>query len=351
MIKRRQVLRQLLQTSGGLIGASLLGGCSPRSFAALFPLELLDPDIPLPAHLLTPLREFYVQSYALAAHVDRDTWQLKIKGAVTHPLTLSFADILAAPQENFYLTMECIGNPKGGNLIGNAHWMGTPLLPFLEKAGVQPQATEFRLQGADWYETTLPVTEVMRPEVRLVHRMNGEPLTAEHGYPLRIIIPGHFGQKQPKWLVGIEASPQAKRGFWEHQGWSNTAEIPTHALVRQVQNRRVWNQQHRVRYESGGEQDWRQGILVAGVALDRSSPIQQIEISINGGQTWVQAEQNSPSSAHEWTLWRYRWQPSQPGQYTLLARAISARQGQNLEDVNYRDGNTAPLQIQITLAA
>lgn len=350
-MKRRQLLQQLLQTSGGLIGASLLTGCNQKSLASLFSLDLRTAEVPLPAHLLTPLSEFYVQSYALAPSVKVDTWKLQIKGAVMAPLTLTFDDILAAPQEEFYLTMECIGNPKGGNLIGNARWTGTPLLPFLERAGVQPEAVEFRLQGADWYETTLPVAEVMRPEVRLVHRMNGEPLTTAHGYPVRILIPGHFGQKQPKWLVGIEASPKAKRGFWEKLGWSNTAEIPTHALPRQVQNIRVWNKQHRLQLAPQGDQGWQQGILVAGVALDKSSPIQQIQVSTNGGQTWEPAEQNQPHSPHEWTLWRYRWQPSQPGEYTLLARAISEREPQNVDDTHFKDGTTAPLQIQVTLVA
>lgn len=350
-MKRRQLLKQLLQTSGGLIGASLLTGCSQKSLAALFPLDLRADDVPLPTHLLTPLSEFYVQSYALVPHVKVDTWTLQIKGAVATPLTLTFADLLAAPQEDFYLTMECIGNPKGGNLIGNACWTGTPLLPFLEQAGVQPEAVEFRLQGADWYETTLPVADVIRPDVRLVHRMNGEPLTAAHGYPVRMIIPGHFGQKQPKWLVGIEASPKAKRGFWENQGWSNTAEIPTHALVRQVQNTRVWNKQHRLQLERQGDQGWQEGILIAGVALDKSSSIQRVQVSTDGGQTWEQAEHNAPDSPHEWTLWRYRWQPSHPGQYTLLAQAISERETQNLDDTHSKDGTTAPLQIQVTLAA
>jgi hypothetical protein len=166
-----------------------------------------------------------------------------------------------------------------------------------------------------------------------------------------MIIPGHFGQKQPKWLVGIEASPKAKRGFWEHQGWSNTAEIPTHALVRQIQTTRVWNKRHHLQLERQGDRGWQQGVLIAGVALDKSSPIQQIQVSTDGGQTWEQAEQNAPDSPHEWTLWRYRWQPSRPGQYTLLAQAISERETQNLDDANAKDGTTTPLQIQVTLAA
>lgn len=350
-MKRRQLLKQLLQTSGGFITASLLPGCQllPQSVEPLFLLDLLQPESLLPEHIITPLSEFYVQSYALPPNVRVEEWRIKIYGAIAHPLSLSFDDILSAPQQDFYLTMECLGNPAGGNLIGNAQWTGTPLLPFLERVGVKPEATEFILHGADSYETTLPVAEVMRKEVCLVHRMNGEPLTQSHGYPLRVLIPGHFGQKQPKWLVGIEAITNRKRGFWERQGWSNTAEIPTHALVRQVQETRVWNRHNRVSFSKNSDKSWSDGVLIAGVALDKSSPIQAIEVSTNGGKTWESAEQNRPESPHEWTLWRYRWTPQQAGSYKLLARAVSQQDVQQLKDANYKDGNTGILQIQVTL--
>lgn len=352
-MRRRQLLKQLLQTSGGLIGASLLPGCQllPQHVEPLFLLDLLQPESRLPDHLITPLSEFYVQSYALPPSVHVEDWRLKINGAVAQPLTLTFEDVLAAPQQDFYLTMECIGNPAGGNLIGNAQWTGTPLLPFLQQVGVKSEATEFILHGADFYQTTLPVAEVMRKEVQLVHRMNGDPLTQAHGYPVRILIPGHFGQKQPKWLVGIEAITNSKRGFWERQGWSNTAEIPTHALVRQIQNTRVWNRHNRISFSQDGETGWGGGILIAGVALDKSSPIQVIQVSSNGGQTWESALTNSPESPHEWTLWCYRWTPQVAGTYTLLARAVSQREQQQLEDENHKDGSAGVLRIKVTLQA
>ena len=314
-------------------------------------LNLLNSAEALPDHLITPLNEFYVQSYALPSRVNVAQWQLKISGAVDRPLTLAFADIEQAPSEEFYLTMECIGNPAGGNLIGNALWTGTPLLPFLQQAGVKPEATEFALRGNDYYETTLPIADVMRPDVRLVHQMNREPLTTAHGYPVRLIVPGHFGQKQPKWLIEIAAIAQPKQGFWERQGWSNTAEIPTHALVRQVQNDRVWDRHHRVSLAQSGDTGWAQGVLIAGVALDRGQPLQAIDISIDNGKTWQPTDQNQPTSPHEWTLWRYRWQPQQPGQYILLARATSARETQMLDVKDKLQGQPGILRIEVTLEA
>jgi len=347
-MKRRQILQQLAQVSGGMIGVSLLSGCG-RSLDPLFLLNLLDPAAHLPEHLITSLDEFYVQSYALPPSVDVDQWQLDITGAVNAPLKLTFPEIQQAPQTDFYLTMECIGNPAGGNLIGNAQWTGTPLLPFLERAGVKPEVTEFVMHGADFYETTLPATTVMRPDVCLVHQMNKAPLTKAHGYPVRILIPGHFGQKQPKWLIKLEAIAKPKQGYWERQGWSNIAEIPTHSLMQQVQAVRVWNRNSQVSLQRTGQKGWGNGILMAGVALDKASPIQQIQVSTDGGQTWQTADQNHPVSPHEWTLWRYRWQPERPGSYTLLARAQTVGQTQPLEDKNSRDGNAAALKIQVTL--
>lgn len=353
-VRRRQFLRQVLQatavTGAGLIGVKLIGGLGNRSQPSTFAPELTNLSLPLPDHLLTPIPEFYIQSYAAAPILKAEDWQLEIKGAVTQPLTLTYADILqATPQEDFYLTMECIGNPAGGNLIGNARWTGTPLRPFLDKAGIDPAATQFILHGADSYETTLPVNDVMRSEVRLVHRMNGAPLTPEHGYPVRIILPGHFGQKQPKWIVGIEATTREKRGYWERQGWSNTANIPTHALTRQLQNERVWHRHAEVSFSRTGDTGWDQGILIAGVALDGYSPIRQVWVSTNNGETWQQAEQNAPASPHEWTLWRYLWQPDRPGDYTVLARAVSTTAEQPLEDNNFRDGSTAAFKIRVSL--
>lgn len=348
-MKRRHLLKRVLQGSGGMIGASLLASCGERALDGLFSLDLANPAERLPDHLITSLSEFYVQSYALPANVDKDQWRLQIVGAVETPLTLSYADIVAAPQEFFHLTMECIGNPAGGNLIGNAEWTGTPLLPFLQQAGMKPEAVVFVLHGADYYETTLPVAEVMRSQVRLVHQMNRAPLTKEHGYPVRLIVPGYFGQKQPKWLIKIEAIAKSKKGYWERQGWSNTAQIPTHALIQQIEESRVWNKRSQITIPKMGTTGWANGILIAGVAIDRANPIQPIQISIDEGKTWQIAEQNHPASPHEWTLWRYLWRPTQPGRYSLIARAQTQAEIQPLDDNDSKDGSAGVLRIQVDL--
>lgn len=349
-MKRRTVIQRLLQSSTGLIGAHLLVGCgSARSRNPWFLLNLLNPAEPLPEHLLTPVSEFYVQSYGLPVTVNATKWQLAFTGAIAHPFTLTLADILAAPQETFYLTLECIGNLTGGEQIGNALWQGTPLLPFLQKSQLHPEATHCILHGADYYETTLPISDLLRPDVLLVHQMNGVPLTPDHGYPVRLIVPGRFGQKQPKWLVKLEAIDQAKKGYWERQGWSNTATIPTQGVIRQVQDQLVWHKYPSVEMSQSGSTGWARGVLIAGIALDQARPIQAIRVSTDDGKTWQQAEQNHPPSPHEWTLWRYLWRPQQPGQYTLLAIAQTADQIQPLTDANKMDGSAGAFKIQVKL--
>lgn len=348
-MKRRQALKRLLQASGGMV-ATLLPGCvNSQHLRLLFAVEPQQFDQPLPEHQVTPVGEFYVQSYASPPEVNLDTWQLQFTGLVDQPLTLKFTDILAAPQADFYLTMECIGNRTGGKQIGNALWMGTPLLPFLKQVGVQDKAVEFMLHGADSYETTLPVADLMRSDVQLVHRMNGEPLTRSHGFPLRIIIPGRYGQKQPKWLTEIEAIATPKKGYWERQGWSNTAKIATHAITQKVQGEKVWNKNYHVDLPRMGESGWQGGVTLAGVAIDQAQPMEWVRISTDNGQTWMQADINQPSSPHEWTLWQYLWQPTQPGTYKLLAQAKSRTETQKIIDKNGKDGSAGILRISVNL--
>ncbi len=348
-MKRRQLLQHLSSVTGGIIAARLLSGCQTMTEEPLFALHPQQLNQPLPEHLVIPVGEFYVQSYAQPPQLTGEQWQLEITGAVQNPLRLTLSDILQAAQEEFYLTLECIGNVTGGDQIGNALWRGTSVLPFLQEARVQPEAVEWVLHGADSYETTLPIADVLRPDVRLVHQMNGQPLTPAHGYPVRILIPGRYGQKQPKWLVKMEAITRSKQGYWERQGWSNRAEIPTHAMTRQIQTQRVWNRQTTASLKPSGESGWRQGVLIAGIALDRALPIQTVMVSTDGGQTWHQARQNQPPTPHEWTLWQYRWQPQQPGHHTIMAYAITQREIQPIEDPDRRDGSSGVLKIQVML--
>src|SRR5262249_21484917 len=140
----------------------------------------------------TPNRDFYVTSYGGTPSVDAGRWSLKIHGLVHRPLTLTYADITRMPSIRQTLTLECIGNPPDGGAIGNAEWTGLKLKPLLDRVGAKPSAVYAAMRAADGYYTGVPLAELMREENWLVYRMNGDPLPPEHGFPLRIFIPGKY---------------------------------------------------------------------------------------------------------------------------------------------------------------
>jgi len=155
--------------------------------------------------------------------VDVNSWNFSIKGMVENPLRLSYADIRKLPSIDQMLTLECISNPPDGTAISNAVWTGVKLRPLLERARVKRGAKFVAMRGADGYHTVLPLDELMREENFLPYLMNGDPLPAEHGYPLRIFIPGKYGMKQPKWITEIEFADHEIPGYWETRGWSHSA--------------------------------------------------------------------------------------------------------------------------------
>ena len=170
----------------------------------------------------TPNANFYVTSYASTPSVDVNSWRFSIKGMVENPIQFSYADIRKLPKIDEMLTLECISNPPDGTAIGNAKWTGVQLRPLLERARVKRGARFVAMRGADGYHTVLPVDEVMREENFLPYLMNGAPLPPEHGYPLRIFIPGKYGMKQPKWITELEFADHEIPGYWEVRGWSDT---------------------------------------------------------------------------------------------------------------------------------
>ena len=346
---RRQFLRWAAATSG--IWLAGLAIAPQRSHALTLDgkwplLDLSDFATPLPDHWITPTKDFYVQS-ALPqpdidpADVNSDRWHLSISGLVSSPRSLSLSHIKNQPVEDVYWTLVCIGNQAGGELLGNARWQGTRLLPLLEQVGIVSEARAFALRGADEYETGVLREELLHPDTMLVYGMNGEQLPAKHGYPLRILIPGKYGQKQPKWLMEIEALAEPIAGHWERQGWSDRANVLTHALSRQVQQERVSIRNRHLQVETGE-------VAIAGMALASSKHVDRIEVSHDGGTTWSVAEQNQPPTPYEWTLWRHRWQLD-PGEYRLMARAVAGSDIQPLDDVIPLDGNQAVLAIDVEI--
>jgi len=180
---------------------------------------------------ITPTDEFYVTSSGDEPAVDIGKWSLVIDGLVEQPLRFQYDAIRNLPPYQTHLTFECISNPVGGPTIGNALWGGTLLKPLLERARVKPGAVDVVLYGAEGYTTAHPVERILRDGVFLAYEMNGRPLSRRHGFPLRILIPGKYGMKMPKWLTRIEFVDHDYLGFWETQGWSNSADRQLRAVL------------------------------------------------------------------------------------------------------------------------
>jgi DMSO/TMAO reductase YedYZ molybdopterin-dependent catalytic subunit len=266
---------------------------------------------------LTPNSDFYITSYAATPQIDAAKWSLKIKGLVSRPLELSYADLKRLPPIEQTLTLECISNAPNGSAISNARWVGVKLRPLLERAGVRPNAVYAAMRAGDGFYTGVPLDEIMREENFLPYLMNGVPLPAEHGFPLRIFIPGKYGMKQPKWLTEIELVDREFTGYWEARGWSNSA----------------WRKINSGFFSPKPPHGWlsllepsasvKAPVDIVGWALAGPSGVRKVEVSTDGGQSWNEAELVSNPSPYIWTVWKYRFAPPKPGKYAVRVRATA----------------------------
>lgn len=254
--------------------------------------------------VLTKAEDFYVTNYNTTPEVDIASWRLKIDGMVTNKMELSFDQLTQRPQRSEERTIECIGNPRGGEQIGNALWTATSLRDLIDEAKLSPQASFVRFHGADEYETTVPLEAAMHPDSLLIYKMNGEPLTKEHGYPARILMPGFYGQKNPKWVTFIILTDKLLPGFWEAQGWSQEATIKVNS---------------RIDYPVTGTKLNRGTIIIRGIAFNGAAGLKKLDISTDAGETWQPATLKRGPSNYVWTHWAYKWTP-EAGSYTILAR-------------------------------
>jgi DMSO/TMAO reductase YedYZ molybdopterin-dependent catalytic subunit len=260
---------------------------------------------------VTPNKDFYITTYASTPSVDVDSWRFSIKGLVENPRQFSYGEIRKLPKIDEMLTLECIGNPPDGTSISNAVWTGVRLRPLLEQAGVKRSAKFVAMRGADGYHTVLPVDELMREENFLPYLMNGVPLPPEHGYPLRIFIPGKYGMKQPKWLTELEFADHEIPGYWEVRGWSDECW------------RKVNSGFFSPRVEGGmmsifdKKASVKAPMDIYGWALAGPSGIKRVEVSTDDGVTWHEAQLVENKSPYVWTVWKYRFAPRAAGDFMV----------------------------------
>jgi len=155
--------------------------------------------------------------------IDIGEYSLDIRGLVRNPTTLTYAEIKNLPQVSIYTTIETISNPPGGRMIGNAIWTGVPFSSILEMADPKKGALEVVFRCLDGYSTSISMDEAMKDGVLLAYRVNGEPLSPTHGFPVRLVVPEKYGMKWPKWINEIEIVDYDYKGYWEMRGWSDYA--------------------------------------------------------------------------------------------------------------------------------
>jgi len=172
---------------------------------------------------VTPTADFYTVSKNSVDPVVPETgWTLAVKGT-TSSASYSLAQLREFPSITMFATLACISNPVGGDWIGNARWTGIPLATLLQSAGVSKSTRDVVFRAADGYSDSIPLERAMQPLCVLAYEMNGAPLTASHGFPLRLIVPGIYGMKNVKWITSIELADNDYRGFWQVRGWDDEA--------------------------------------------------------------------------------------------------------------------------------
>jgi DMSO/TMAO reductase YedYZ molybdopterin-dependent catalytic subunit len=245
---------------------------------------------------------------AFDPNLNESDWRLEVRGLVTNPRSLTLNELKSLPRVTSERTLVCISNPVGGDLIGNVVWSGVRVRDLLQSAGVQPGARWVIWRSSDGYVESLPLAAALEQDVLLAFEINGQPLTRRHGFPLRVLIPDRLGMKQPKWITTIELSATEIPGYWAERGWSRTGRIEPMSRIDEPRQGRV--------LRAGKVTE------IRGVAFAGTRPISKVEVSTDGGQSWLEAKLRARRNVHTWTLWSLTWTPT-PGPQRLIVRAYA----------------------------
>jgi DMSO/TMAO reductase YedYZ molybdopterin-dependent catalytic subunit len=270
------------------------------------------PGAELPVQGITPLvmpnDEFYrIDTALLPPSVDVDSWQLRVRGMVDREIVLTFAELANLPMFEQYVTIACVSNKVGGDLVGNAKWTGVSLRDVLHMAGVQAAATQLVGRSVDGWTAGMPIEWVMdtarRPMIAV--EMNDQPLPIAHGFPARLIVPGLFGYvSATKWLAELELTTwEAFDAFWIPRGWAKKGPILT---------------QSRIDVPRGNTQLAAGNVVIAGVAWAPDRGISKVEVGVD--DSFRDATLSTPISRATWVQWQFSWDAT-PGRHTIAVRA------------------------------
>jgi DMSO/TMAO reductase YedYZ molybdopterin-dependent catalytic subunit len=258
--------------------------------------------------VVTPNADFYRIDTALTVpRVDVAAWRLRVTGMVERELELDLPTLLDQPMVERYVTLSCVSNEVGGDLVGNALWLGTPLGDLLDRAGVLPGAEQIVGRSVDGFTVGFPVAAAFDGREALVAvGMNGEPLPFEHGFPARLVVAGLYGYvSATKWLAEIELTTwDGFDAYWIPRGWAKEAPIKTQSRIDTPRRRAV---------VAAGRRP------VAGVAWAPGRGIGRVEVAVDGGD-WVEAALSEPLADEAWRQWVLEWDFT-PGTHQIMVRA------------------------------
>jgi DMSO/TMAO reductase YedYZ molybdopterin-dependent catalytic subunit len=300
------------------------------------PLEALRYDI-------TPTGLHYLLIHFDIPAVDASSWRLRLDGLVDRPLELTLDELRTRPRRTVPVTLECAGNGRARlqprplsnpwllEAIGTAEWTGTPLGPLLDEAGLRREAIELVFTGQDRgvqggqvqdYQRSLSIAEARRPEVLLVHEMNGQPLQPQHGFPVRLLVPGWYGMTSVKWLTRIEAVAEPFEGYQQARTYRFKTDADDPGIpVTRIRVRALMSPPGipdfftRRRLVDAGR------VTVRGRAWGGVGPIRRVEVGVDGA--WSEATLDPPIGEWAWRGWSFEWS-AEPGEHELACRAIDA---------------------------
>jgi len=257
---------------------------------------------------ITPNKEFYITTYSSKVPaINANAFILRMEGLVEKPYTLTMKDLQEMKDKREFVTLQCIGNPLGGDSIGNALWEGVTLRKIIEKAVPKSGLVKTVFYSEDGYTDSIPYSLSLSDDVFLAFKMNGEDLPKVHGYPLRAIVPGIYGMKNVKWLSKIELVNFDFKGYWEKEGWSDEAIIPVKSqILMPMEGKKI----------SLGN------YVIGGIAFGGRYGISKIQISMDGEKSWQDADMKKPLSKWSWALWSYQWKPTKQHKYTIKVRGF-----------------------------
>jgi DMSO/TMAO reductase YedYZ molybdopterin-dependent catalytic subunit len=324
---------------------------------------------------VTPTEHFYVRCHFPIPKINEREWCLKVEGKVARPFEMTMDELREMPAHTVMATIECAGNsrvflvPKVKGVqwelgaVGNAEWTGVRLRDVLERAQISDSAREVVFEGADNgtiaelprpagkvnFARSVPVEKAM-DDVLLAFAMNGEPLSAAHGFPLRAIVPGWYGMASVKWLQRLIVTDQPFNGYYQsidYAYWKRDengpvlvplAEMPVKAQIARPGNNEV--------ISANSKYD------VRGAAWTAEGVVTKVEISSDGGKSWSEATLNGDGTENAWRLWEFEWVTPAPGNYTLMARATDSRgriqpMERDADANNYRICHCLPIEVEV----